>query len=212
MPDEEQPGVYPCDLWDVPGGRKLAALRLEARRGALAVGFSRDNARLVVAALVPPPAGEPPNDRWLSVAGWEVATGKKVGQVAGRAPGRAYRLEVAAAGETSAVVLVGGGRAVVADYMAGQFGEEIDIGPGEPHGTPPVFDADGRRFALPVRGGADAYGVRVYDWPRGRLLGEYLGHVAPVQVIVFAPDGKTLATSAGTTISLWDVADLLPKK
>ncbi|MBX9579240.1 MAG: hypothetical protein K2X87_02940 [Gemmataceae bacterium] len=209
FPEPDDPDHLPCDVWDIPGRRKLVSLRLPKGFGP-DVGFSPSGARLVSAAyLTPDPAEFDRTGLRLVVTGWDVATGKKLSEVVDREPNGQTRPGVVAASETSALVGCGG-RLRAVDFERGVMGDDIDAG--AVAGWPPVFDAAGDRFAVPVRSAPDQYGVQVYDWPRGRLLHTFAGHTSPPGVLVFAPDGRTLASSADTAVFLWDVADSAPKK
>jgi WD40 repeat protein len=198
-----------CAVWDLAGRRKLAEVELPASPGyTSAAAVSPSGKRLVTAGFAQDPAGGGAG-QMLVVAGWDLETGKKLGQtedVTVRPP-----VSVAAAGDEFAVVASYGGRLRVFDYSRGRGGDEL-----EPENKaagvwpfgPPVFAPDGKRFAVAgAEPGSVSFPVKVYDWPSGRLAHTFAGHRAPVGALAFSPDGKTLATGAqdGTAL-LWDVA------
>jgi WD40 repeat protein len=58
----------------------------------------------------------------------------------------------------------------------------------------------------------ETFGVRVYDWPRGKLLHTFSGHRGPVSALRFSPDGKALASGAqDTSVLLWDLTGVTKK-
>jgi WD40 repeat protein len=181
-----------------------------------AAALSPDGTRLVTVAAYHNPGVQKP-DRWVSVTGWDLATGKKLGEFT-EPSNYPWTLTITAANNTSAVLNVAG-RLCVVDYEQGKFGEEIDRVAPEFRSSglrgicPPVFSADGKRFAVGVEiethGSPTVFGVGVYDWPRGKRMTTFTGHGGPVTALAFSPDGKTLASgSADTTVLLWDLTTL----
>jgi WD40 repeat protein len=201
------------DVWDLEGPRRLARLAAPAARlaGGAAAAFSPDNARLVTAVQLPQTAPE----EWtpLIVTGWDAATGKKLGEFRESMPNSRRFLDnqthVAAGDGARAVVASTDGKLWVADYEKGVRGEtlaEVDR-PGQRF-VRPAFSPDGKTFAVgaPVGAGLE-HGVRVYDWPGGKLRGTFAGHRGRVTALAFAPDGSALASaSADGTVLVWDLA------
>jgi WD40 repeat protein len=203
--------VSTYDVWDTEDRRRVARLELPdgvVRPNDGAVAFSPDNSRLVAAVPVTEPGA-----RWpVLVVGWEVASGKRLGELReptqGFGTGDQYRPHLAPAGNNSGVVLAtDDGKLWVADYERGERGETIaELAGPQRRFVHPTFSTDGKTFAV----GAptekpDAYEVRVYDWPRGRLVHTFVGHRAPVTALAFAPDGRTLASgSLDGSVLLWD--------
>lgn len=211
-----------CDVWDLDTRLKVAGFDLpDAYPGpgyaGPAGGFSPDRTRLVLSVPVRDPRTNEPGQVF---AGWDLTTGKKVGEV----PAPAGELRLVPIGPGAAVV-ASAERVWAVDYEAGRVGDTVESfgpaggarrrGPVGPRPVPPVVVGPGEAwFAVGVPLGKDGgYGVRVYDWPRARLLKTFTGHAGPVTALVVSPDGKTLASgSEDTTVLLWDVDDLAPKK
>ena len=94
------------------------------------------------------------------------------------------------------------------NYADGKGGDEFETARAGPEvAGPVVFSPDGKRFvsaAPPDERGMS--GVRVHDWPSGRVRHTFVGHRAPVSAITFSPEGKTLASGAqDATVLLWDL-------
>ncbi|MBX9579239.1 MAG: hypothetical protein K2X87_02935, partial [Gemmataceae bacterium] len=201
-----------CTVWDLAGQRRAADFEVTAVGGFTpAAGFSPDGGRLVTVTYFRDPSL---TRQGLLVTGWDLATGRKLGEV--EEPGNPGPVAVAVASDTSAVV-VSGGRLWAVDYEAGRRGDEVENlqPPPDPQAraeavVPAVaFTPGGDRFAAGVVAdpAAGVYGVRVYDWPRGRVLHTFAGHAAPVYALAFTPDGKGLVSgSADSTAILWDLS------
>jgi WD40 repeat protein len=137
---------------------------------------------------------------------WDLATGKKLGEVT--EPGGTDALGLAAGpdGKTALFTEATGGLRVL-DLTAGKVVRRIDTG-GLTVCAGPVHSPDRKRFAvgLPDDGPLRSE-VRVYDTATGELLKTFRGHAAPVTALAFSPDGKTLASgSYDTTVLFWDVS------
>jgi RNA polymerase sigma factor (sigma-70 family) len=134
---------------------------------------------------------------------WDLATGRELR----RFPplhGSAYGLSVAADGKLVAVN--DGGTAYLADLATGQL-TQPKLQPLEIH-TCVALSPDGRTLAAGcVNMVAATNPVRLWDVATGKPLHECAGHAGDVKHIVFAPDGKMLATGGGDqTVRLWDVS------
>jgi WD40 repeat protein len=212
-PDPETTPTW-CEVWDLETRRRLARLELPAGTEfysppGLTGGysaFSPDNSRLVTAVPVRDGPATPP----LLITGWDVKTGKKLGEFRERVGHGAAH--IATANNNSGVVLAtADGKLVVADYERGARGETIDRSSRPEYRiTCPTFSPDGKLFAAGVpTQKRDEFAVRVYDWPRGKALHTFTGHRGAITALAFSPDGKTLASgSHDTTVLLWDLSTL----
>lgn len=200
--DQTRPGT--CVVWNVADRKKLAEFDVPAGTGpTMAVAFSPDGTRLVTAGYVTNPAGGP---HVLRVTGWDLKTGTKLGQVEDiHSRGTPH---IAAATNAFAVVATTTGRVRAFDYETGRGDDEIEPAGNRADGFGPIaFSPDGKRFAVGHTTEAGLSGVRIYDWPSGRLLQTFTGHTGPVTALTFAPDGQTLATgSQDNTVLLWDLS------
>ena len=213
--DYRKPGMTVCEVWNLDTRRRVASLEVSRSvdftfRGGNAAAFSPDNSRLVTAVRLREPdlPGGP-----LLVTGWEVKTGKRLGEFREEKGGV---VEVAAAANNSGAVLATeDGKLWVADYEKGVRADTIDQAPrpGE-RIVRPTFSPDGNVLAAGVATEKTGeYAVRVYDWPRGKVLHTFTGHRGPVTALAFSPDGKTLASgSADTTVLLWNLTALTAPK
>lgn len=206
--DPRQPGK--CVVWDLVNQRKMVEFDVTAAGGpAPAAGFSPDGNRLVTVTVGRDPAM---GRQATLVAGWDLTTGRKLGEVEDPA---AFGVAVVAVGSETAAVVVSGGRLWAVDYEGGRKGDDLEAGParGVLAGEAVAFAADGTMLAAGVNDpSAGGFGVRLYDWPRGTVRHTLVGHAAPVTGLAFTPDGKGLVSgSADTTAVLWDLTSL-PQK
>jgi WD40 repeat protein len=184
-------------------------LDLLTGRGNVSAAFSPDNARLVTVVSTLSPTD--PARNVFTVTGWEVKTGKKLGEFS--APVYLQLTDLAAANNNSGAVLATlDGRLWVADYEKGLRAETLEEASPGTQIRCPTFSPDGKLFAVGVpTANSIEHSVRIYSWPRGKALHTFTGHRSLVSVLAFSPDGKTLASgSQDTTILVWDLT-VIPK-
>jgi hypothetical protein len=202
-----------CVVWDLGTRQRVAEFGVEpAGTGTAPTAvLNPDGSRLALATLRLK-EGKP----GLLYVGYDLKTGKKLAEVEEPLQFRGT-LAVAAADNDWLVASSSSGRVWTVNYAKGQLGKEIDQLP--ERDDPPiqgniVFSPDGKQFALGVVGESfKTYGVRVYDWPQGKLLKTLIGHRGPVLGMRFSSDGKSLATgSQDTSVLLWDLTKPVNEK
>jgi WD40 repeat protein len=209
----EKKRVGACVVWDLATRQRLAEFDVEpsGAAGAPTVVLSPDGTRLV---LVTVRTSE--GKTALLIVGYDLKTGKKLAEV--EEPVLVSgSVSMVAADNDWLVVAATTGRVWKVNYAKGQIGKDLDKLPvrGEaPVHGPIVFSPDGKRFAIGVVGQQyTTYGVRVYDWPQGKLLKTFIGHRGPVTTQRFSSDGNFLATgSQDTSVLLWDLTRLADEK
>jgi WD40 repeat protein len=176
------------------------------------VGFSPDNARMVSAVGLT--RQKPDEPETVLVTGWDLATGKKLGELRELTGAIGWRHEDGrthvATGDTSgAVVATVDGKLWAVDYERGTRGATLaEVDRPRQRFVFPTFSPDGKMFAVgrPIGAGLE-HGVAVYDWPGGKLLHTFAGHTGQITGLAFAPDGKSLASgSTDGTVLVWDLA------
>lgn len=197
-------------LTDVTAGTPVAEFGtpLLDTGGKTPAAVSPDHSRFfgVVTTWAPfPPKSE--------IGAWNTHTGKPVGEAIPITDGVGFSGAslTAAPDNTTAVVVRPGTQPVLVDTAAGKttyLGEKP--GPNDQHpSTAAVFTREGKKFAIGT-GSATVSdpggGVRVYDWPTGKLVAEFTGHRGPVTCVCFTPDGKRVVTgSADSTVLVWEL-------
>lgn len=207
--DQKRTGA--CVVWDLPTEKRVVEVEIPPSLIAPKASLTQDGSRLVVLTHT-----RDPNTGEVSVlvTGWDARTGKKLGEVSD--PTARETTWVTAIGPASAVLLTRSGRLWSVDYVNGRVGRDIDKLPAKgeiPVYTHAVFSEDGKQFAAPIMGEKiETYGVRIYEWPTGKPLRTYIGHVAPVMAMRFTPDGKYLKSgSQDTSVLLWDLSKVPPE-
>ncbi len=205
-------------IWDIKSGVKICDITVEA--GDSTGAFSPDGSRLVTTTMA--------SGGQLIIAGWELKTGKKLGQLIAPDPdGNNLRestimtqpnpvVRVAAVNNTTAI-LASATRIWTVDFENGREGFEIEkfrnYWPGSNH-SPIAISKDGKYFAtriIPEEPGKIA--VRVYAVTRGDKLHTFTGHTGSITALAFSPDGKFLASgSSDTTVLVWDMSKVKREK
>jgi WD40 repeat protein len=205
-------------IWDIKSASKAAEITLKA--GNSTAAFTPDDSRLVTATLVTAMAGAvaPPGapggrSADLVINGWEIKTGKKLGEITipnwGVDPRLGGRSDVnIAAVNNSSAIVASNSKLWGVDFEAGRDGVEFDTFPNNQARPATIaISKDGKLIAAGIPlGGENKYGVRIYDSVNGTKLHTFIGHTGPITALTFSPDGKTLASgSQDTTIITWDL-------
>jgi len=190
-------------VWDAAAGKKLGEVELPGV-GFLSAAVSPDGKSLVTAAVRRDEKG---GDGEFVVTGWELATGKKLGEYT--EPAGYGAAHVAAAGDNkSAVVATPRGPVAVIDFTTGKRERDLDLGNRRP-GAAPAVSPDGKSVAVVTTPGVNPAAVLVIDTATGKPKKTFAGATGNPTVVVFSPDGKTLVTgSFDTTALVWDVSGL----
>lgn len=202
-----------CVVWDLATEKRVIEVDIPPSFQMPHASMTQDNSRLVVLTHT---RDAVTGELAVVVTGWDVKTGKKLGEVADPTPRETVYLT--AVGDSQAVLLSRSGRLWSVDYVNNKIGRDIDRLPSTFQGEVPVylrvvFSEDGKQFAAGVQGTKiETYGVRVYEWPTGKPIRNYVGHVAPISALRFTPDGKYLKSgSQDTSVLLWDLSKV-PKE
>jgi WD40 repeat protein len=201
-----------CEVWDLENQRRLVRLTPPNTRvmGGAMVAFSPDNARMVTAVELG--VQKPDDPVSVIVTGWDLTTGKKLGELretkAARLRFEDGRTHIATGTDSGAVLAGVDGKLWVADYERGTRGQTLaELDRVQQRFVYPTFSPDGKMFAVgrPIGAGLE-HGVAVFDWPGGKLLHTFAGHTGPITGLAFAPDGKALASgSTDGTVLVWDL-------
>lgn len=206
--DNKRPGS--CVVWDLTTRQRIVELDLptSSPRAAPAAALNPDGSRMMILTATPGKAGKDV----FTYIGYDLKTGKKLAEVHG--PPSPGSLHITVADDTSAVLASTGGKVWALDYANGRIGDAFDGLPtrlGDAATIAPgAFSPDGKLFALGVLADEqETYAVRLYDWPRRKVLHTFKGHLGPVTTLRFSPDGKFLASgSQDSSVLLWDLSKI----
>jgi WD40 repeat protein len=191
--------------WDAVGGKKLGVVEIPAPQGECAAAITPDGTK-VVTVLQPRREKDAKDEAPLVVTGWDVATGKKLGEFQ-TAGGYGRRAVIAANDNATAVVLTPANKVMAIDFVAGKGLKQLSP-------TRQVdrmaFSPDGKYVAVASHSGFGAQApnfIVVYDWAKGNPVRKYAGHAGSVTALAFSPDSKLLVSGGSDTTALvWDLA------
>jgi WD40 repeat protein len=191
-------------VWDVAAARKLGEVELPG------IGFpsavvTPEGKTLITAGVRQLEEGGNPT---FAVTGWELATGKKLGEYT-EASGFGSGFIAAAPDNKSVLAVLPKGGVAVIDCTTGKKTRELEVGRQGQQSAPPAVSPDGKSAAILL---GSSYGqtpsgtVVLINLESGKAIKTLTGISGNPSVAVFAADGKTLVTgSQDTTALVWDV-------
>jgi WD40 repeat protein len=207
-------------VWDLVNRRMACKVEWTGERSYQAAALSQSGTRLVTLGQV----RNKDSQIEQVVAVWNVKTGKKLSEFLIPNNENLIIKALTVVSDSEAVVL--SDRAIFVgtqyvsqqqiwtiNYERGVKGKEIDVLPSSWEAfsrEPLVFSPDSKLFAAGVAtSSSEKYGVRVYEWPSGRILHTFMGHRRPVTALLFSPDGKSLISASwDTTVVVWDLTTI----
>ncbi|HLN28697.1 MAG TPA: sigma-70 family RNA polymerase sigma factor [Gemmataceae bacterium] len=198
-------------LFDIKTGKELSQLAIEpeqpgGRSSIFSLAFSPDSRSLIASS-----------GTHLRLLGWDLATGKERA-LPGKHDGGLNCARFSPDGRSVAVASMGG--SVYLWEMATGQGRLVVKDAG--YTTTLAFSPDGRCLALGNDGSHSLWTseknlvssgfenrtqVRLLDLTNSKIIHTFKGHAGPTDVLVFSPDGMSLASgSRDTTVLVWDVA------
>jgi WD40 repeat protein len=195
-------------VWDVATTRKLGEVALPGVAYP-AAAVSPDGKSLITAGLKQKADGKLGD---FLVTGWELATGKKLGEY--KEPGGYETIYLVAAGDNKSVVATSpkfDGKLMVVDFVAGTRARDFDLERSRPVAAPAV-SPDGKLVAIPLApdfGPRGTATVAICDIETGKVKKKVSGVSGMPTLVLFSADGKTLVTgSQDTTVLLWDISGM----
>ena len=192
-------------VWDVAAAKRLGEVELPGV-GFPAAVVSPNGKTLITAGTTQDDKGGNPH---LTVMGWELATGKKLGEYV-EAGGFGATSMAALADNKSVLATTSKGIVAVIDVTTGKKVRDLEIERGPQSSAPPIISPDGKTAAILFGGG---YGsnqtgkVVLVDLDSGKSKKTLSGISGNPSVAVFSPDGKLLITgSQDTTALVWDLS------
>ena len=202
-PPKPRPKSLKMTVWDTAAGAKMAEIEIPVG-DVSAAAVTPDRSKLVTTFVTRPIGGERAE---FFVTTWDLATGKKIGELSEPGGYATVYLTPSPDGKT-ALVATAAGKLVAVDLATGTEAKVFDTG-NRRLSAAPAFGPGGKLVAVPFASidGTGAGSARVYDTTSAKVVATATGHAGPVTAAAFSADGKTLATgSADTTVLLWDLA------
>ena len=198
-----------CVVWDLAGQKKLAELDVEATTGQAPVAaISPSGERIVIAAYVQHVMPPTPMPSVMTVTGWDLKTGKKLGQVEDKTANG--QLQIAALSESTAIISNANGKLRLFDFETGKPGDELEAtSPGYEQNGPIVLSPDRNRFAVAVTVGNRRHTACGLSLAVQEGHSTFTGHLGPVSAIAFSEDGATLASGSNdSSVLVWDLSGI----
>jgi WD40 repeat protein len=192
-------------VWDIASAKKLGGVKLPGA-GAVSAALTPNGKTLVTAGMK-----DNEKEREFVVTGWELASGKKLGEYFYQESSAFGESAVVAAGDNrSAVVRTPRGEIMVVDFVAGEKRRDLDLGrEGRRLADAIVASPDGKKIALaidPTYEDNATSNILLCAIGSGKLEKRLTG-ASSVIALAFSPDGKSLVAGfSDTTALVWDIS------
>jgi len=191
-------------VWDVAAARKLGEVELPGI-GLPAAVVTPDGKRLITSGQRQTEDGGAPT---FAVIGWELATGKKLGEYT-EASGFGAGFIAATSDNQSVVAVLPKGGAALIDIATGKKTRELELGQRGQVSAAPVVSPDGKTAAILLGAGYSPNPkgtVILVDLETGKSIRTWTGLSGNPSTAVFSADGRMLITgSQDTTALVWNV-------